>query len=156
MAESAQFEPEVNQLAPQPVALVRGRVALTEIGGFIGSAFETVAAAARGAGVELAGPPLCAYHSIEHGIADVGAGFPVSRPLEANGIESSELPGGRAVQTTHIGHYDELGPVYERLMDWMQEHGLRPGPLAWESYLNEPGPDAFHTAITLITWPVDD
>lgn len=54
----------------------------------------------------------------------------------------------------HEGTYDGMVITYGRLMEWFTEQGLTPGPLMWESYLNEPDPAAPEATRTLIVWPI--
>lgn len=86
---------------------------------------------------------------------DVAAGFPTDGPVAAEGsVTPYQLPGGRVVELVHMGSYDTLGESYERLLAWMRDQNLTPAPMMWESYLNEPQPDAPGATITLITCPV--
>ncbi|CAN5160062.1 hypothetical protein BH11ACT4_BH11ACT4_07320 [soil metagenome] len=86
---------------------------------------------------------------------DVGAGFPsATLPAPADGVTGEMLPGGRAVQVLHQGSYDTLHETYDRLMPWLAEQGLTPGPVMWESYLNEPQPESPDATRTLIVWPL--
>lgn len=161
---AAAFEPEITEVQQQPVALLRDRVRLDEMGGQFSRALGLVGETAGMQGVQIAGPPVAVYYSMEDGVADVGIGFPVDRPVaidgesggdgDGSGVQTAELPGGRAVQVVHRGPYDELSRTYERLMDWMREQQLQPGAVMWESYLNEPDPDAPDATLTQITWPL--
>ena len=48
-----------------------------------------------------------------------------------------------------------MAQSYDRLMAFVREQGLSPGPLMWETYLTEPTPDGDPDAMrTLITWPL--
>ena len=44
--------------------------------------------------------------------------------------------------------------TYGRLMAWLGEQGVAPGPLMWECYLNEPDPARPEASQTLIVWPL--
>ena len=156
MPESTPFEPEITELQPQTVAMVREQAALGDMTDFFSRAFGQVMGAIGAAGAAVAGPPIGVYYAMEQGSADVGAGFPVSVDVSADGVQSAPLPGGRAVQVMHHGPYDTLEHTYGRLMDWLTEQELNPSPLMWESYLNEPDPDAPEATQTLITWPLDE
>ena len=48
------------------------------------------------------------------------------------------LPGGRAVQVTHVGPFDTMQATYARLQSWMTEHGVQPAVGMWECYLSDP------------------
>ena len=62
------------------------------------------------------------------------------------------LPGDPSCTTS----YDSLEGAYGRVMAWMGEKAYRPADVMWESYLNEPTPDAPDANQTLITWPIAD
>lgn len=94
------------------------------------------------AGISMAGPAIALYHSPPGDVIDLEVGFPVDGTVDpTQGVEPSELPGGRTAQLVHEGAYDDLGSSWERLDAWLREQGLTPGAAAWEVYLTEPRPD---------------
>ena len=148
-------QPEIVTLEPRPVALVRETVRMDALPDFFGKAFGAVARAAGLQGIALAGPPLGVYFGMPSDTVDVGAGFPTVAPLNPDAdVAALTLPGGQAAQVLHEGTYDEMTVTYGRLMEWFAEQGLTPGPLMWESYLNEPDPAAPEASRTLIVWPI--
>ncbi|MDF1477628.1 GyrI-like domain-containing protein [Leifsonia sp. H3M29-4] len=147
--------PEIVTLAPTPATLVREVVPMTALSEFFGRAFEASATALERQGIAIAGPPLGVYYGMPTDTVDVGAGFPsASLPTDAEGVTGTMLPGGRAARVVHFGSYDTLSETYGRLMSWLAEEGLTPGPVMWESYLNEPQPDDPTATQTLIVWPL--
>ena len=83
--------------------------------------------------------PFARYHPTGDDRFEVEAGFPASTPTSGEGeVEPSDLPGGLAAVTVHTGPYDTIGPTYEALRAWVQEHGGEPVGDAWEVYLTEP------------------
>jgi effector-binding domain-containing protein len=153
MAESS---PEIVELDPREAIAVRGEVPLADLPGFFERAFEEAAEAASASGVEIVGPPFGFYPEMPTETVTVEAGFPVSAPAGAHGdAHRLELPGGRAVQTTHVGPYDTLRDTYDRLASWMADQGLQPAVGMWESYLSDPRvePDPA-TWRTRIIWPI--
>ncbi len=148
-------DPEIVSIEPTPVVVVREVVPMNELSTYFGRAFQASAEAAEQQSVPLVGPPLAVYYSTPTETADIGGGFPTGGLVEATGsVTSDTLPGGRAAQVMHVGSYDSLSETYGRLMTWLDEQGLRPGPVMWEMYLNEPDPDNPDGTMTQIVWPL--
>jgi len=148
-------EPRLVTLDPQDYAVLRDRVAVGELPGFFSRAFHASAAAAAEQGREVTGPPVGIYHGMPAATIDVAAGFPVDAPVRAQGdVRPHRLPGGRAAQVVHMGDYRSLRQTYDRLFRWVRERNLAPARMMWESYLNEPQPEAPDATRTLVTWPL--
>lgn len=131
---------ERRDLAEQPAAVERATLSVSEISGWLGTAYREVAAflALRGAGP--AGPPFARYHRIDDSDRfDVEAGFPSSaRVRAADRVTSVVLPGGSAARTVHVGPYEEMAPAYAAVTDWVRENGGEPVGDAWEVYYSDP------------------
>lgn len=148
--------PELVTLQPSTTAVLRERVAMSDLRGFFDRAFGEVLRVVRTQHVEVIGPPFAMYHGTPTDTIDITAGFPVAAPILPDGeVGPSALPGGPAAQLLHRGSYDLLAEAYDRLVSWMGQQGYRPADVMWESYLNEPAPDGDPEANrTLITWPI--
>lgn len=147
--------PEVATLEPQTVALLRETVRMDALTDYFDRAFHAVMRVAGAQGVAVVGPPVGVYFGMPAETVDVGAGFPTDRPVEAaDGVTPDTLPGGRAAQVLHVGTYDAMEATYGRLMAWVGDQGLTPGPLMWETYLTEPDTAAPEATQTLIVWPL--
>lgn len=151
-----QNEPEIVTLTPTTVAVVRETIPMTAMSEFFGRAFGTVPEAVGKQGIAMTGPPLGIYYGMPTDTVDVAAGFPIGGTFADDGpVTAVTLPVGRAVQLMHAGPYDTLTDSYGRLMAWMAEKGLTPGPVMWETYLTEPQPDSDPgSTLTLIVWPL--
>jgi effector-binding domain-containing protein len=127
------------RIVARPTAVVRGKVPLTEVGGFVAHAFGSVAAYLERLDVAMAGMPYGRFRHLGDGEFEVEAGFPVATPIEPEGeVEPSSLPGGPAVSTWHLGPYDRVGPAYEAVLGWIERHGYEPEGPAWEVYYTDP------------------
>jgi effector-binding domain-containing protein len=151
-------EPQIVILAPAHVAVVRETVPMSALTDFFSRAFHATMAATQAQGVPVVGPPFGMYFGMPSETVDVAAGFPTASPISPtdDGVTTTDLPGGRAVQVLHVGTYDSLEGTYARLMAWLGERGLQPADVMWESYLNEPDPTHPETSETLITWPLGE
>ena len=148
-------DPQIVILGPADAAVLRETVPMDALGEFFNRAFHATMAAAQAQGVPVVGPPFGMYFGMPSDTVDVAAGFPTASPVtERDGVTAVELPGGQAAQVLHVGSYDDLEKTYGRLMAWLGQQGLEPGPRMCESYLNEPDPDHPESAETLVTWPL--
>jgi effector-binding domain-containing protein len=141
-------------LVEQPTAVMRHRLEVTDIEAWIGPTFAQVARVATDAGLGIAGPPFARYWKVPGTAAtfEVEAGFPVDGPLPAEAhaeVQPSRLPGGPAAVTLHIGPYDAMSAVYERVEKWVTDHDVAPDGPPWECYLSEPtgDPDTWRTEL---------
>ena len=138
---------------PEEAAVVSVEGSVAELPAKMGEAFRVTAEAITDAGAAFAGPPFTRYHDFGQTIR-ADAGFPVAGPMRPTPpVSMIELPGGRAVMTTHVGPYSAIGEAWERATTWMAEHGLHPTSAPWERYLT--GPDEPGPPVTEVVWPVD-
>ncbi len=148
----------VQRLEPQPAAVVRGRAAPQEIGGFVGAAYGAAMAALSAQGHGPAGPPLIRYAQggddgmDASGAADVfvlEAGFPCPPGFESTGeVDAVLLPAGDAVVVVHVGQWSQLGEAYAAVEQYLAEHGLIRAGDPWETYLDGPDVPEHRTILT--------
>jgi effector-binding domain-containing protein len=144
--------PEIIELPARQAAVVRIEGTVSDMPRMMGEAFDSTMKAITTSGAEYAGHPFARYLSLEPLIvAEVG--FPFSGTVIPTGpVYICDLPGGRAVKTTHVGTYDRLGETWNRATAWMAEQGLELAEPGWEAYLT--GPDDPGPPITEIFWPI--
>lgn len=149
-------DPEVVNLPPMTVAVLRETVMMDALPEFFERAYVAVGASLASQGVPLGGPPVGIFHGIPTDTADVSAGYPIEEEFEApDGVHTEELPAGNAAQILHVGIYDTLRQSYTELMAWLADQELVPGPLMWETYLTDtPGTGKPESTQTRITWPL--
>ncbi len=73
---------------------------------------------------------------------------------DAGDIKSVTIAGGNIAVTTHIGPYDQIGPAYEALHQWMTTNGYEEAGAQWEEYLDDPATTPSHQLRTRIAYPV--
>jgi len=95
----------------------------------------------RRLGRHIAGKPLCLFYDREYrdGDANFEPCMPLGRHVEAEGISVRELPGGRCLSLMHLGPYDRLRQSYERMHNYVQEHGCQVQLPTREVYHKGPG-----------------
>lgn len=142
------YEVEVVERSVQDTAVVRGRVAHDGVGAFIGAAFGEVMAAVGS--VPIVGPPFCRMDMTgDEFLLEVG--FPVAEPIEPAGrVVPSTLPGGEVATALHTGPYDQVGPVYFAVEEWLRANGYESTGAPWEAYLD--GPEVPEPR-TIVSWP---
>jgi effector-binding domain-containing protein len=147
---------QIVELLPQATAVLHEQVAMDSLSEFFARPYEAVSQALAAQGTSPAGPPFGYYHGMPGETVDVEAGFPVAEPIQPhNGVVPNSLPGGRAVESVHVGPYDTLSQTYDEVQRRIEADGLEPAPDMWESYLSDPEaePDPA-TWRTRIDWPV--
>ena len=152
----ATTEPQVVEVGEESVALIRERVPMSGLTDFFDRSFHVLGEAAAQGRLTIVGPPVGVYHGMPTDTVDVGVGFPVAGDVQGGvDLVVETLPAGRVAQVVHEGSYDSMEQTYGRLLGWLEEQGLTPGPMMWETYLTEPTPEGDPADMrTLITWPV--
>ena len=147
---------ELKTITPRNVVTIRETIPMDAIAQTLGRIYGKVAAYLERIGVQPDGPPFSRYFSMTDDGVDLDAGFPVAAPISGEGqIAASELPGGEAAVTWHIGPYDTLPQTYNAIMDWMRENDREAGGACWEIYWTDPTPDSNPAEWrTEIIWPV--
>jgi effector-binding domain-containing protein len=114
-----------------PTAVIRSRVAASELAKFVPAACGEVWSFIRSAGLPRPGRHVALY--LEGGLVEVGA--EVSGPFVGNErVHYSQLPAGRVVTTTHFGPYQRLGDAHSQVRQWCAKHGHQLSKTCWEIY----------------------
>lgn len=142
--------------SPQPTAIVRSTIAVSEIPEFLGRAYQAVMRVLAIQGITPMGEPFAYYRGAPTTTVDIEAGFPVAVPCAPGGdVLQGELPGGTIATATHVGPYETMVNTYERLTNWITAQGVVPGEAMWETYLTDPQQEPDPTKWrTQIFWPV--
>jgi effector-binding domain-containing protein len=132
------YEVAVEELEPQPAAVVREHVDVAGLPEFLGTAFSDVMRALGAQGLAPAGPPFARYRPDADGF-DVEAGFPTfERLVPAGRVDVELLPGGLTAIVLHRGAYDAVAAAYDAATSWLADNGYVPAGEPWESYLDDP------------------
>ena len=147
-------------IAPQPVLLVRRSVKRSEIALAIREGLGKIFQFAQQHGIALTGHPLTRYVEVGPGLMTIepamriASGGPVASDASQE-VLSATLPGGPAAKTTHFGKYDDLHEAYAAIEQWMKVEGAASGGAPWEDYVTDPAesPDPKNWQ-TDVYWPL--
>ncbi len=142
----------------QPILLIRGRIARSELTGMLAECFGTLFAHGHGNALPVAGWPLARYVSMGPGLGllTVEAAMPVASPVAASGeMQPGSLPAGPTAFAVHAGPYQQLPETHAAIERWIEVQGYQVGGAPWESYVTDPGqhPDAADWR-TEVYWPL--
>ena len=143
--------------APVTVASVRIHTDLAHIGEDIGRGFSALMAAIAGQAVTASGPPLTVYLDVidEHTEGDIEVCVPVAGTLSSDAeVSTRELAGGSMAATLHQGPYDQIGPAYQAVIDWITEQGHAVAGPPREVYLNDPQAVPPEDLLTRVEFPI--
>jgi effector-binding domain-containing protein len=160
------LDARIVDLPPRPTVAVRVQQPMSDLD--LGQLFDqhlpNIADSLASLGGTAAGAPYGRYHEWGNHHADVEIGIPVAAPVanlrplaecEPGEMCASELPGGQAAVTVHLGTYDKLEATYRRLHDWIHEEGYDEGAGPWESYVDDPAEvDDTSKLRTEVVWPL--
>lgn len=133
--------PKLVELDEQHLAVIRARVALSEIPALFDRAFPEIFAAVQRAGAQIVGPPMGVTRGEPDETLDLAAAVPLAAPFVSDGeVQPETIPAGRAARMLVRGDYAQLSAAYEHLFNWVEAEDLESTGLAWEQYLTEPEP----------------
>lgn len=130
---------ELKQQTAQPALTVRTRAAVQDLPQLFGQCYSAIMQYLGELGEQPAGMPFAAYYNMDMQNLDIEIGLPVAQVIAGKGeIRASEFPGGNLASVLHVGPYDQCGPAYDALTQWINEHGYEPTGVAYEIYYSEP------------------
>jgi len=135
---------KIVDVEPRLVAVVRKRVALTDMSNAQRRARLALDAALKATDVTPLGPKLTVWRIPEDGVIDYAPGVFVARPLEGAGeVTSFKLPEGRAAHLRLTGSYTDLPDAWNRLFKGCG--GQKLSGLNWEIYTASDSAAETHT-----------
>lgn len=146
----------VRELAPQPYLGTRLRAATGSVGATVQGGFVRLFSQLESARKPPLGPPFLIASEPRDGFMEIELGVPCASPAPtAAGLHAATLPGGRAAVATYRGRYEDIGPAYEALANWIAAHGhIMAGPPR-EVYLTGPADVARpEDHLTELIWPI--
>src|SRR5262245_53308330 len=126
---------QVERVDECPIAVVRRRVAPSELPRVVPEACGLVWRTVKAAQVENAGRHVAVYRCAGEGRLDIEVGVEVATAFPGHGeVVASVTPAGEAAWATHFGPYQKLGEVHQAIREWCQAKGLALEGTNWEVY----------------------
>jgi effector-binding domain-containing protein len=134
------FPCELQERAAQHTLSIRFRAAAQDLPAHLGRIYGSVMQHLETLGEQDTGAAYAAFHNMDMQNLDMEAGFPVSRSLPGkDDIQAGQIPAGMFAVCHYTGPYDQVGPAYEQLMQFIMERGYTVAGPAYEWYFD--GPD---------------
>lgn len=127
------YKIETKEIGPMEAACIRFKGTYKDVGKYFGMIYKEVKNKANGA------PFSCYYDAGFAEIADIEACIPTKGLVKGEGIAAKQIPGMKAICTTHTGSYDTLNLAYKALLDYAREHNIECGLPSREIYYKGPG-----------------
>ena len=140
------YDVTVKEIPAQQVAVLRRHVTAQTIGDDVGAAFGVLMGAVGASGAGFAGPPFLVMTEVvdtDSGEGTIEVGIPVAAPFSPTAagpgeVTGQEWPAQLVAATVHRGRYDEEGPAYAAVEQWIQAHGHASSGPPREVYLTSP------------------
>ena len=146
---------ELTEQPSQPVLSMRTRTAVGNLPQELGRAYQAIIAYLDELGEKPSGPAFAAYYNMDMENLDVEMGFLVAKPIDGKGeIKTSEIPAGKQVAYLYKGTYTAMEPVYNAMMQWINENSYTPVGVAYEFYYNSPLGVPESELLTKIVFPL--
>jgi effector-binding domain-containing protein len=148
------YEVSTARLPATNALAIRATVELRELPTFIEHAFSELTKTLHAQGAQPIDPPFVRYHSFSPQSVEVEAVMCCANPVQGKGravpltLEASE-----AAIVRHVGPYAQIGPAYDALRLWLEEHGKHATQAPREVYLTRPD-DETKVPVTLVEQPM--
>lgn len=130
---------QIIETQEQPVLSVKTTTSVSNMPNVVGSVYGSIVNYIVEKGEEPVGPAFIAYYDMDAENLTVEIGFPISNKIEGkDDIVLRYIPAGKKATVFHKGGYDEIGPVYERLTEFISQKGYEPTGVVYEYYYNSP------------------
>lgn len=126
------YQIRIEQFRETPLAVVRRRASMQELGTVIPQACGLVWSALRAQQIKGAGRHVAVYLD---SAMNIEVGVELTSPVAGFGeIVASSLPAGQVATTTHFGPYQKLGDAHQAIHQFCSAHQFEPVRPCWEIY----------------------
>lgn len=127
-----EYSIRLEQFPGRPLAVVRRRATMRELGRVIPEACGTVWNILRAHQIKGAGRHVAVYLDE---VLNLEVGVEMDGPFGGQGeVVGSSLPAGLVATTTHLGPYQRLGEAHEAIQRWCAANRREPIRPCWEIY----------------------
>ncbi len=149
------YQCEILEQPAQPTLTIRTRTSVQDLPQVIGKSYGAIAQYLGELGISSVGHPFVIYYNLDMQDLDVQLGFPVLQPVPGKGeIHAARIEAGKVATGLYIGPYEDCGPAYDELAQFVKDQGYEATGVAIEYYLNDPSQPPFEEAQTRIVLPL--
>jgi effector-binding domain-containing protein len=149
------YQFEVSEQPARHTLSIRTVTSVDKLPDELGRAYMAIIGHLNEIGEKPADAAFAGYFNMDMQNLDVEMGFVVAGPLPGKGdIKVGEIPAGKQVSYLFKGPYKQMVPVYNAMMQWMQENGHTPTGTAYEFYYNSPEEVPESELLTRIVFPL--
>jgi effector-binding domain-containing protein len=132
------YDIEVLELEPQPVMVIKAKVAASQLGEELARILPTVHAYITEQGGEMVGMPFMRYLDMGEQLL-IDAGIATATAMAGRDeIQSKFLPGGRTATTLYLGEYERTSEAWDAVFAWAAEQNIEQHWGGWNVYENDP------------------
>lgn len=153
---SVSYEIRIKEVPDQLVASVSRRASMSTVGKEVPEAFRELSEAVAPIGFGAGMPGIVYYGEVGPQTEwDMEIFMPVAAAFEPpEGIKVRILSGTTCASIVHRGPYEEVGPAYDALAEWIADHRHQVAGPPRELYLNDPNEVGQDAALTEIVFPI--
>ena len=149
----------VKEIEPRTVAYKGVKGSFTKVPDTIGEVVGWITQR----GLSMSGPPVAVYFDDPRHVPEEELAWEIQWPVSGDparaepdeqGIGIRRVDAYDAAVTLFVGPYEQVGPVYDALIEWVTENGYRVAGPPEEVYLNDPNADPRQEPLTEIRLPV--
>lgn len=130
---------ELLKQGEQPILYIQARTAVERLPQLISESYREIAAYLKSIDELMSDIPFVLYRNMDMQNLDVQIGFPVATPLPGkDAVQAGSIPAGKVVFCMYQGAYHAVEPVYNEMMQWIDERGLSLAGSSYEFYYNGP------------------
>jgi len=156
---SSHMEVTVKKTEPRTVAYKGVKGSFKQVPGTIGEIVNWI----MQRGLSMSGPPVGVYFNDPGQVAEEELLWEIQWPLDGDvdlrepdeqGVGVKLVESYEAASTVHRGPYENVGPVYGALVQWIMENGYDIAGAPEEAYLNDPNTVPQEEILTEVRFPV--
>lgn len=146
---------EIIDQPAQPTLTIRTRTPVQAMPQVLGQGYEAIVKYLGELGLSPVGHPFVIYYNLDMQDLDIQLGFPVPQPVPGKGeIHATRMEAGKVATSLYVGPYEDCGPAYDELAQFVKDQGYEATGVAIEYYLNDPSQPPFEEPQTRIVLPL--